>query len=572
MYERLTDYGNSAQKEEALRNGTCKIYCQKNEAYEMIPGQNLSYWLDEHLLNAFSNEKIETVSLSDGQTKTGDNDKYLRRIWEVNPDTIGKGKKWAYIAKGGSFRKWYGNIDTVIDWSETARKHYRADHVARIAPEYIWFKHGFVFNHIAESEKFAVREIDTNTLFETAAPAIFIDDDNKLFYIMGYLNTWIAREVIIAFNPTFNTNVRDITTQPIIWGTDDQIREVNGYVKNCIDVCKAEWDSFETSADFKKNPLVAFKENLIEESEARWKKCCEDREQQMEENEKKINDYFTSLYNLDNSDMDHHINYAELYVADANKDIKDLISYAVGCMFGRYSLKEDGVVYAGGNFDEKLYGEFPADKDAIIPITDEPYFDDDIVERFEDFIKLVFGDSTLDKNMEYIASCLGTKGGTAKEKIRNYFISDFFKDHCNRYSSTGSGKRPIYWLFDSGKDNGFKCLIYMHRYTEDTVGIIRSDYLTKAQGMIENALRNAEYAINSSASAVDKAQATKKRDKYIKQLAEIRAYYPALSHIALQRIGLELDDGVKANYEKFQNIEVSIDGGKKQKVNLLAKI
>ena len=234
LYERLTEFGNSNAKEEALKSRSCEFFQQKNEAFEMIPGGNLSYWLDEHLLNAFSNESIETVALSDGQTKTGDNDKYLRRLWEVNPDRIGREKKWAFIAKGGSFRKWYGNIDTVIDWSETARKHYRADHVARIAPEYIWFKHGFVFNHIAESEKFAVREIDTNTLFETAAPAIFIEDDRKLFYIMGYLNTWIAREVIIAFNPTFNTNVRDITTQPIIWATKEQIDEVNRHVTECI--------------------------------------------------------------------------------------------------------------------------------------------------------------------------------------------------------------------------------------------------------------------------------------------------------------------------------------------------
>ena len=570
-YERLTDFGNSSSKEMALRNHKCRFYYQKNEAYEMIPGQNLSYWLDEHLLKAFENEKIETVSLSDGQTKTGDNDKYLRRIWEVNPNSIGKDKKWAFIAKGGSFRKWYGNIDTVIDWSDTARTHYRKDHVARIAPEYIWFKHGFVFNHIAESEKFAVREIDTNTLFETAAPAIFIDDDRKLYYIMGYLNTWIAREVIIAFNPTFNTNVRDITTQPIIWASDDVIDEVNQYVKTCIKVCKEEWDSFETSADFKRNPLVCFGKGRIEDAEKKWSECCDSREVTMEENEKQINEFFTKLYNLENSQMDSNINYASLYKADVTNDIKLLVSYAVGCMFGRYSLEQDGVVSAGGAFDESLYGRFPADTDAIIPITDEQYFEDDIVTRFEDFVRVVFGEEFLEENLDYIAEALGTKGKTSRERIRTYFLNNFYKDHCSIFSSTGSGKRPIYWLFDSGKENGFKCLIYMHRYKADTVGIIRSDYLTRTQNMIENALKNAEYAINSTASAVDRAQATKKRDKYIKQLAEIRAYYPALSHIALQRIELELDDGVKTNYEKFQGIEVSTEGEKKQKIDLLAK-
>lgn len=241
-------------------------------------------------------------------------------------------------------------------------------------------------------------------------------------------------------------------------------------------------------------------------------------------------------------------------------------------MFGRYSLDEPGLIYAGGEFDPGRYKTFPADKDAIIPITDESYFEDDIVGRFEDFIKIVYGEKTLEQNLDFIADALATKGTSSREKIRNYFLNDFFKDHCSIYSVTGSGKRPIYWLFDSGKKNGFKCLVYLHRYTSDTVGLIRSDYLTKTQSMIENALKNAEYAINTSSSAVDRAQATKKRDKYIKQLAEIRAYYPALSHIALKRIELDLDDGVKVNYAKFQGIEVGGEGEKKQKINLLAKI
>lgn len=239
---------------------------------------------------------------------------------------------------------------------------------------------------------------------------------------------------------------------------------------------------------------------------------------------------------------------------------------------GRYSLDKKGLIYAGGVFDSSNYIKYSADRDGIIPISDEEYFDDDIVKRFTDFVEVVFGSEYLDENLEYIASVINPNSTNVKETLRAYFVNDFFKDHCTFYSVTGTGKCPIYWLFDSGKQNGFKCLIYLHRYSQDMVGMIRSDYLTKAQGMIENALRNAEYAISTSSSAVDKAQATKKRDKYIKQLAEIRSYYPALSHIALQRIDLDLDDGVKANYEKFQNIEVSIEGEKKQKVNLLAKI
>ena len=203
----------------------------------------------------------------------------------------------------------------------------------------------------------------------------------------------------------------------------------------------------------------------------------------------------------------------------------------------------------------------------FIPITDEEYFADDIVNRFAEFLKAVYGEETLEENLEFIAGVLGNKSFSSREAIRNYFLKDFFKDHCKIYQ-----KRPIYWLFDSGKQNGFKCLIYMHRYNKDTLNLIRSEYLHKTQNAVENALKNAEYIIQSSASAVERAKATKDRDRYVKQLNEMRIYYQALSHLALQKIEIDLDDGVKHNYQLFQNIEVIVDGGKKQKVDLLAKI
>lgn len=241
-------------------------------------------------------------------------------------------------------------------------------------------------------------------------------------------------------------------------------------------------------------------------------------------------------------------------------------------MFGRYSLSENGIIYAGGKWSPEKYGNFIPDDDNCIPISDEAYFADDIVGRFCEFLKVAFGEKTLNQNLDYIAYALGNKGTASIEIIRNYFLNDFYKDHCVTYSVTGSGKRPIYWLFDSGKQNGFKCLIYMHRYEKDTVGRIRSDYLRKAQEAIEGSLKNAEYTIANSSSAVDKAMATKKREKYIKQLNETRAYFQALSHVALQRIEIDMDDGVKTNYAKFQGIEIVDENGKKQKIDLLAKI
>lgn len=241
-------------------------------------------------------------------------------------------------------------------------------------------------------------------------------------------------------------------------------------------------------------------------------------------------------------------------------------------MFGRYSLDVDGLAYAGGNWDSSKYSSFIPDTDGIIPITEEPYLSDDIVTRFCEWLTVVYGADTLEENLDFIAKALGGKGKSSRESIRKYFLNDFFKDHCQTYSVSGSGKRPIYWLFDSGKQNGFKALIYLHRYNKDTVGTVRSVYLKQVQEAIEASLKNVEYIIASTSSAMDRANATRKRDTYVKQLAEIRTYYQALSHVALQRIELDLDDGVKVNYAKFQGIEIVNESGKKQKIDLLAKI
>lgn len=239
---------------------------------------------------------------------------------------------------------------------------------------------------------------------------------------------------------------------------------------------------------------------------------------------------------------------------------------------GRYSLDAEGLICTCNPIDMSKYTSFIPDVVGIIPITDVDYFKDDIVSRFVEFVKVCFGEEYLEENLSYIAGVLEVQGNTSRDIIRNYFVLEFYKDNCNMYSVTGSGKRPIYWLFDSGKQNGFKCLIYMHRYNKDTLNLIRSEYLHKTQNAVENALKNAEYIIQTSASAVERAKATKDRDRYVKQLNEMRIYYQALSHLALQKIEIDLDDGVKHNYQLFQNIEVIVDGGKKQKVDLLAKI
>lgn len=284
--------------------------------------------------------------------------------------------------------------------------------------------------------------------------------------------------------------------------------------------------------------------------------------------EERLNDIFIRMYGLE-GELVAEIDDKAITISrvDIKRDIKSLISYAVGCMLGRYSIYKDGMAYAGGDWEISSYGGFTPDDDNCILISDEDYIDDDIVGLFCKWLKIVYGKKYLEDNLAFIANAIGGKGNSSREIIRNYFLNEFVKDHIKIYQ-----KHPIYWLFDSGKNNGFKCLIYMHRYNKDTLNLIRSEYLHKAQDAVKNALKNAEYIIQSSASAVERAKATKDKDKYVKQLNEMRIYYQALSHLALQKIEIDLDDGVKHNYQLLQNIEVIVDGGKKQKVNLLAKI
>ena len=292
---------------------------------------------------------------------------------------------------------------------------------------------------------------------------------------------------------------------------------------------------------------------LISDKYNEWEKECEDRFNQLKENEEELNRIFIDIYGLQD-ELTPEVEDKDVTVrkADLQRDIKSLLSYAVGCMFGRYSLDTDGLAYAGGDWDGSKYKIFIPDEDNIIPITDEEYFEDDIVGLLCGWLKKVYGKDTLEQNLDFIASALGTKGNTSRDIIRNYFLKDFFKDHCNTYSVTGSGKRPIYWLFDSGKQNGFKALIYLHRYNADTIGNLRVDYLHRMQRIYESEMDRMQDMIDNSTNNREVGAATKRKEKLQKQLKECREYDEKIGHLALSRIELDLDDGVKVNYRKIQ--------------------
>ncbi len=287
---------------------------------------------------------------------------------------------------------------------------------------------------------------------------------------------------------------------------------------------------------------------LISEKYAAWQAECEQRFQQLKQNEEELNRIFIDIYGLQD-ELTPEVEDKDVTVrkADLGREIRSLISYAVGCMFGRYSLDVEGLAYAGGEWDASKYSTFTPDVDGILPITDEEYLDDDIVSLLCKWLKTVYGTDTLEENLDFIAVALGSKGTTSREVIRNYFLKDFFADHCKIYQ-----KRPIYWLFDSGKQNGFKSLIYLHRYTSDTIGNVRIDYLHRMQRVYENEIDRMQDMIDHSKNPREVAASAKRKEKLQKQLKECREYDEKISHLALSRIDLDLDDGVKVNYRKVQ--------------------
>ena len=569
-YLRLTEFrgGMEVQRQkalEAINNHECGFYYEQNaKQYFKIPGSPVAYWVSESIIKAFDNNYISQYATSNGQNITGNNNKYLRMFWEVDYNNVNK-DYWAKCARGGGYRKYYGNDDNVILWNAEAKRHYREDKIARIIPENLRFKYGITWSYITSSTP-SFRKLWDYELFEKAGTSIFVSNKNYLNGLLGLLNSKVAIVLLKIINPTINYQVRDIFSIPV--AKDILISgDINNLVEQEINLEKIEWDSYETSWDFQHHPLF-HKAPTIAEAFLQWQAECEDRFHQLKENEEELNRILIDMYDLQD-ELTPEVEDKDITVrkADLSRDIRSFISYAVGCMFGRYSLNKDGLIYAGGEWDSNKYETLIPDADNCIPITDEEYFSDDIVGRFVEFVKTVYGADTLEENLDFIAKALGNKGDTSRQVIRNYFLKDFYADHLKVYQ-----KRPIYWLFDSGKENGFKALIYMHRYDADTVGRVKTDYLHRAQKYVETAMQSAQYTIDNASSASEKSKATKAVTKYTKQLAEMKIYDEAIAHIANKRIEIDLDDGVKVNYEKFQGVEVAQEGKKALKVDLLAKI
>lgn len=574
-FARLVDFNSQILKQEAFLAHQ-NMHTAIKENFSKIPGSPIAYWVSDNIIKIFDNATLmgEIANPKQGLA-TGENEKFLRLWHEINVKRCGfsissrecakkSNMKWFPYNKGGEFKKWYGNNEYVVNWENDGleiRSFKDNKGKLRSRPQNLdyYFQQGITWSLIS-SNCFGVRNISIGYIFDINGMTLFVDDEKKN-YILGFMACKVAFEFLKIINSSMAFQIGDIKKLPIIFN-ELKSEDIGRLVEQNIEISKTDWDSYETSWEFKRHPLLRFDSLNLNNVFNAWQEECAKRFYQLKSNEEKLNDIFIDIYGL-KEELIPDVEEKDVTVRKAHllNDIKSFISYAIGCMFGRYSLDVEGLAYAGGDWDDSKYSLFIPDRDNCIPITDEEYLEDDIVGRFVEFVKVVYGADTLEENLDFIAEALETKGNTSREMIRNYFVKDFYKDHVKTYQ-----KRPIYWLYDSGKQNGFKALVYMHRYTADTTGIVRVDYLHKIQKIYTSEIDRMKDMAENSDNAREVAQAEKRKEKLIKQLKETKEYDEKIAHLALSRIAIDLDDGVKVNYEKVQTAQ---DG---KKLEILGKI
>ena len=575
--------GNSEEEKMIEFLSGSKTYVAKQDDFQLVPNMPIVYDSSIKSLEPFSKmQPLKFTVIAKPGMQTSDNDRFLRLWFEVELSKIGYGLehelakqssyKWFPYNKGIGYRKWYGNNDYIVNffndgeelkyWLVHNPKDPGTKHWSRNMRNYeYYFQEGITYTAIGQ--KFSARLNGKGYLFDTKGPTMF---GKNLECVCGYVNSKVFDLYNRMLCKQMTKSGDSVNLAPFEYNSS--CLEAEKVVHQNIFLSKSDWDAFETSWDFTKHPLVVTSGQLlvnrdssandqlttthyplttIAQAYQRWEEETNTRFAQLKANEEELNRIFIDIYGLQD-ELTPEVEDKDVTVrkADLQRDIKSLLSYAVGCMFGRYSLDVEGLAYAGGEWDESKYVTFKPDEDNVIPITDEDYFEDDIIGRLIAWLKVVYGAETLEENLRFIADALGTSGDTARQKIRNYFLKDFFKDHCKIYQ-----KRPIYWLYDSGKQNGFKALIYMHRYNADTSGQVRAEYLGKMEETYESEINRMQDIMDNGAGR-EVALAGKRKEKLQKQLHECRDYDAVLGHIALASIAIDLDDGVKVNYVKVQ--------------------
>lgn len=566
--------GNEEQKQSALLSGQNRFDTTVQEDFKKISGSPVAYWVSDKVRSIFTNSPVlsEVADARQGMA-TGDNDRFLRLWHEINHNLIGfskdsrshaqqSGKKWFPYNKGGEFRKWYGNQNFVIafDSENYALLKNMGNHCPSenyyFCPSVSWSK--------VTSGFFSMRYFPAGFIFADAGMSIFCKDSKQLMNILGVLNSQVSLVLISNLSPTLNFEAGTLSKFPL----NSEILDIKK-TQQCIELAKTDWNNYETSWDFTENPLIRQKQPTLKAAFEQWQtqNCAAIVE--MKRLEEENNRLFIDAYGLQD-ELSPDVLEAQITLgrADREKDIQRFISYAIGCMMGRYSLDADGLIYANaGNvdFDLARYQTFAADDDGIIPLTDQDWFKDDATNRFRDFVRTVWGEDNLQANLSFVAEslCLGSltakRGEQSMETIRRYLSNQFYKDHLQTYK-----KRPIYWLFSSGKQKAFEGLVYLHRYNDSTLPRMRTEYVTpllgKYEAFADQLKKQLEDATTSEATRLKKDLTALE-----KKQTELRAFDDKLKHYADRRIKLDLDDGVKVNYGKFGDLlaEVkAVTGGK----------
>lgn len=551
-YVRLSDFKgaeNQAPKTlEAILNPSCGwFFNAKPDDFKKIPGSPIAYWVSENVRGIFENSKrLSDFSEIGKGLDTGDNNRFLRLWFEI---TLTK-DKWIPCQKGGPFRKWYGNNEFVINWENEGYELKKSSN-SNLRNSHNYFKSGLTWTRVSSSTT-AFRFFQEGQIFESTGPCLF-PKEISLFGILCFLNSKVTLKILKFLAPTLDFQSGHISTIPILnidWN-DDRLQNIS---HNCIEIAKSDWDAYEISWDFTQNPILRTGQPNLEQAFNAWQQQNTNAVAEMKRLEEENNKLFIYAYGLqDELTPDVPDEQITLTRADREKDSQRLVSYAIGCMMGRYSLDEPGLIYAhAGNqdFDASRYQKFPADADGIIPLTEMHWFEDDATHRIQEFLTAVWGKDTLDANMQWLAESLDKKASeTAEDTIRRYLASKFYKDHMQTYK-----KRPIYWLFSSGKQGAFQALVYLHRYNESTLARMRTEYVMPLISKMAAYANSLETAKESSDSAAEIKRIEKKLQDLHKQQAELSSFEEKLRHYADQRISLDLDDGVKVNYGKFGDL------------------
>ena len=562
-YLRLTDFRTPDLKQkkslEAIQNFDLPYHYsfdQKN--FRNIPGSPIAYWISHSVIEIFKESpKMGDIIEAKQGCATANNNKYLRYWYEVDLLEIGfdmksremarKSKKtWFPYNKGGSYRKWYGNQEYVINWHDDGFELFNDKNAVVRNPSY-YFKESISWSDVT-TNKNSFRYYESGFIFDSTGHSAFPNENVSISQLLAVCNNKFFEYIIKILNPTMHFHIGYFNKLPAAF-INEKISDK--LVKENIIISRKDWNSFETSWNFEKHPFLIFISNSIKSSFEQWERFAENQFKKLKENEEELNRIFIEIYGLqDELTPDVADEDVTVRKADLERDIKSFISYAVGCAFGRYSLDEEGLIYAGGEFDPNRYQTFPADKDNILPILPDAYFEDDIVSRFIKFVEVTYGQETLEENLDFIADVLRRKKNeTSRETIRRYFLNDFYKDHVQTYK-----KRPIYWLFTSGKEKAFNCLIYMHRYDKTTLSRIRTDYLHEVQTRYEARKQDLINIIEGDSTSKEIRDAKKELKSIEKKIDELIAYDEKLHHMADQQIEIDLDDGVKVNYEKFKGL------------------